>query len=260
MPGGTLRVLSLPDLGVELELPAHAAGALADGTLVALSWDKLCTLAPGNAKPACRRKLTIAPPGLGWVWGEASGRIGVLENDVARSYAVEGDTPRLGAELKPASGAGAVFAPLADGSIAWADNVALHYLSAHDKFEWPADLSAGAILHVAAAAPGQVWVAQASGLLTLIKVGAKLEPVRTLRGQPILSLAATPTHVATVAGNPPQLLVRDAAGAQVLECAVPSSQHTLAVALSPFAPLVAVGGYGELAVWNLEGKLLGKRP
>lgn len=260
LPGGTLQVRSLPDLAVKLELPAHAAFARADGTLVALSWDKLCTLAPDNETPECRRKLTVAPPGLGWAWGDESNHVWVIEGAVARSYALEGDKIRLAAELKLAAATASDMAPLPDGSVLWADNVALHHQSAHGSTDWSPSAESGVILHVAAGPPGQAWVSQAKGTLTLVQVAAKLEPVSTIRGDRILSLSATKTHVATVVGDSPRLVVRQTTGAQVLERPLPPSFHALSVALSPFAPFVAVGGYGELAVWSLDGKLLGQTP
>jgi len=255
-----LQIRSLPDLAVEakLSLEARAVGSLADGTLLALAADKLCTLAPGAHEPTCRPKLTIMSERLGWVWSDAAGSLWMLEGDVARRCIIEGAKVRVTGSVKLSVGAGAILAPLGDGSVVWGENMTLHHATTTKTTEWFSH--GGGILHAAPGAPGHVWISLDNQTLILIKAGATLELVRTIHSERILSLSATPTHVATVVGHPAHLVVRDAQGAQILDRPLPTDARAFHVALSPFAPLVAVGGDGELTVWTLDGKKLGKTP
>jgi hypothetical protein len=255
--GGKLEVRKLPGLALETELEAQAVGTMPDGTLLALGVEKLCTLAPGAKDVVCRKKLTLIDGAVGWVWSDAAGGVWTLEGDAARRFVLEGEKARFTRELKlDRNDAGAIFAPLPDGGVLWSDGIALRHVDAAGVREWrPA---AGTIVGVAAGAAGEAWVALANETLVHLKLGAKIEAPLTLKSERILSVAATATHVATVVGDPKvrTLVVRDASGQVLFQRPLPERARVFRVALSPFAPVVAVGGEGELEVWTLDGKAI----
>lgn len=261
--GKSIVVLSTSTLALEREVPGYAVAARRDGGLVMLDRQKLCLLPATAADPTCVDKLTGGPlSGLGWVWASDDDHLGMFEDDQIRTYALDGGKARRVGEVAPTFGAEARFAPFADGGVAWVDGFTLRVVDAQRHATTWSPPAAWTMSHLAAGPAGQLWIAHDTTSLSLVELGASPKVVRTIATKAIKSLAATATHVATVELDDSRALhvvVRDAAGAIVLERPLPDLYWPVGVALSAFDPLVGVGGDTKLIVWKLDGTLVGQR-
>lgn len=258
-------------LTIPVDPQPNGIGALTDGSLLGVSTERLCRLAPAANHADCHAFDINGPLHASHVWSaEKENRVWVLHDDMAARYEI----PRTNAalvyvdELKLGAGVRDAFTPTENG-VLWSDGAQLRLAvpgQAERLLALPPRIQASLL---ASGGSETAWLA-AGNLLHRVTLGGQLTigPPTDMGGR-IISLSATATHIALlVAASQPNgqwqwsIVLLDGAGKELSRTASPfqpfPAQADHQVVLSRFAPLVAIAGREQAAVLDLSGKVLGK--
>jgi hypothetical protein len=280
----SLEVFDTVQVRREVSIPMTAPRRVVptrDGGLLTAASDQVYRLAPGDQSPATFPRLPLFADSCLFADRGDEGRVFLLHgfDPTLYSYRLEASS----AKLLPVDEFQALegldhhgFAELRDGSFVFSAGRKLeHFYPTGKRTSLVAPAPRAEVWRMLPARRvDEVWVAYRDGRLDLVQIGTRPLVVQsiTLPDRPY-DLAASDEYLAVVRleqqpGQPRRftLVVLDGKGKELLTEVLPNDRATAdgnwtqtvgqnkGVAVSAYAPLVAVGGPTWLGVWNIETK------